>query len=167
MDLKSSDTSIINIHSHENVALSRLDKTKLVGGWDVALKHLRVCNEKESYSQGNYNCGKCEKCVRTMTTLLSLGILDKTSTFREKDVSKKLLLDTFYLSDSYEENCYRELIKPLKQIGRDDLADGVQQVITRYQEKDFKGLIKRFDCAFLNGNLLSYVRAKKKEKQNS
>ncbi|MDJ0687657.1 MAG: hypothetical protein QNJ41_04025 [Xenococcaceae cyanobacterium MO_188.B32] len=152
---------------HENAALSRLDKTKLVGEWDVALKHLRVCNEKESYSQGNSNCGKCEKCVRTMTALLALGILDKTSTFRENDVSKKLLLDTCYLSDSYEENCYRELIEPLKQIGRDDLADGVQQVITRYQEKDFKGLIKRFDRAFLNGNLLSYVRAKKKEKQNS
>ena len=65
------------------------------------------------------------------------------------------------LSDSYEENCYRELIEPLKQIGRNDLAGAVQQVITRYQEKDFKGLIKRFDRAFLNGNLLSYMRAKK------
>ena len=81
---------------HENAALSRLEKTKLVGEWDVALKHLRVCNEKESYSEGNYNCGECEKCVRTMTALLSLGILDKTSTFRETEVSKKLLLETCY-----------------------------------------------------------------------
>ena len=152
---------------HENAALSRFEKTKLVGEWDVALKHLRVCNEKESYSEGNYNCGQCEKCVRTMTALLSLGILDKTFTFREREVSKKLLLETCYLSDSYEENCYRELIEPLKQIGRDDLSTAVEQVITRYQEKDFKGLIKRFDRAFLNGNLLSYMRAKKQEKQNS
>ena len=150
----------LQIH-HENVALSRLEKTKLVGEWDVALKHLRVCNEKESYSQGNYNCGKCEKCVRTMTALLSLGLLEQTATFREKDISKKLLLETCYLSDSYEENCYVELIEPLKQIGRNDLAEAVQQVITRYQEKDFKGLIKRFDRTFLKGNLSSYVKAKK------
>ena len=146
---------------HENVSLSRLEKTKLVGEWDVALQNLRVCNEKESYSQGNYNCGKCEKCVRTMTALLALGLLEKTSTFREKEVSKELLLETCYLIDSYEENCYLELIEPLKQIGRDDLVDAVKQIIIRYQEKDFKGLIKRFDRAFLNGNLLSYVREKK------
>ena len=147
---------------HENAALSRLEKTKLVGEWDVALKHLRVCNKKESYSQGNYNCGKCEKCVRTMTALLALGLLDETSTFKEKDVSKKLLLETCNLTDSYEESCYQELIEPLKQIGRDDLVSGIKQVINRYHEKDLKGLIKRLDRAFFNGNLRSYFRAKKK-----
>ena len=151
----------LQIH-HANTALSRLEKTKLVGEWDVALKHLRVCNEKESYSQGNYNCGNCEKCVRTMTALLTLGILDKTATFKEKDVSPKLLLKTCYLSDSYEESCYRELIEPLKQIGRHDLAEAVQQVINRYREKDFKGLLKRFDRAFFNGNLLRYISARQK-----
>lgn len=139
---------------HENAALSRLEKTKLVGEWDVALKHLRVCNEKESYSQGNYNCGKCEKCVRTMTAFLSLGLLEQISTFVEKDISQEKLVNTCYLSDSYEENCYRELIEPLTKIGRQDLVDGIEQIIRRYHEKDLKGIIKRLDRAFFNECLL-------------
>ncbi len=139
---------------HENAALSRLEKTKLVGEWDVALQHLRVCNEKESYRQGNYNCGKCEKCVRTMTAFLALGLLDRIPTFKEHDVSKEKLVNTCYLSDSYEENCYRELIEPLENIGRHDLVEGIEQIIRRYHEQDLKGMIKRLDRAFFKGNLL-------------
>ncbi|MEL7010906.1 MAG: hypothetical protein AAGM29_20240 [Cyanobacteria bacterium J06588_4] len=138
---------------HENAALSRLEKTKLVGEWDVALKQLRVCNEKESYQAGNYNCGNCEKCVRTMTAFLSLNMLERIATFKEKDVSKAKLVNTCYLSDSYEVNCYRELIQPLKAIGRYDLVEGIEQIIDRYYEKDLKGTIKRLDRIFFNGNL--------------
>jgi hypothetical protein len=146
-------TSSLQIR-HENAALSRLEKTQLVGEWDLALKHLRVCNEKESYSQGNYNCGKCEKCVRTMTAFLSLGQLDQISTFKEKTVSKEKLVNTCYLSDSYEENCYRELIEPLTSLGRHDLVDGINQVIRRYHERGIKGAIRRFDRNFLDGRLV-------------
>ncbi|MEM8832596.1 MAG: hypothetical protein AAGE96_25145 [Cyanobacteria bacterium P01_G01_bin.19] len=140
---------------HENAALSRLEKTKLVGEWDVALKHLRVCNEKASYKEGNYNCGKCEKCVRTMTAFLALGLLEQISTFKEHDVSKEQLVDVCYLSDSYEENCYRELIEPLTAIGRHDLVEGIEQIIRRYHEQDLKGLVKRLDRILFDGNLLS------------
>ena len=101
-----------------------------------------------------------------MTALVALGLLEQTATFRETDVSKKLLLDTCYLTHAYQEYCYRELLEPLRQIGRDDLVEAVQQIIIRYQEKDFKGLIKRLDRAFFNGNLLSYVRAKKSSVKN-
>ena len=149
---------------HENAALSRLEKTKLVGEWDVALKHLRVCNEKESYSEGNYNCGKCEKCVRTMTAFLSLGLLDQITTFKEKDVSKEKLVNTCYLSDSYEENCYRELIEPLTNLGRHDLVDGIYQIIRRYHEQDLKGIFKRLDRTFFDGHLLNMGKKLKKAK---
>ncbi|MCC0178179.1 hypothetical protein I4641_14445 [Waterburya agarophytonicola K14] len=140
---------------HENAALSRLEKTKLVGEWDVALKHLRVCNEKSSYSQGNYNCGKCDKCVKTMTALVALDLLKNTATFTEQDVSKELLISNCYLSDAYGESTYLELIEPLTKLGRQDLVDGINFVIRRYHEKDLKGLIKRFDRTFFDGNLLS------------
>ena len=146
-------TSSLQIR-HENAALSRLEKTKLVGEWDEALKHLRVCNEKESYSRGNYNCGNCEKCVRTMTAFLALGLLDRISTFKEKDVSKEKLVNTCYLSDSYEENCYRELIEPLRNLGRQDLVEGIEQIIRRYHEQDLKGIVKRLDRNLFDGKLL-------------
>ena len=139
---------------HENAALSRLQKTQLVGEWDVALKNLRVCNEKESYSHGNYNCGNCEKCVRTMTAFLALELLEHIPTFKEHRVSKEKLVNTCYLSDSYEENCYRELIEPLEKIGRYDLIEGIEQIIRRYHEHDLKGIVKRLDRTFFKGNLL-------------
>ena len=149
---------------HENAALSRLEKTQLVGEWDVALKHLRVCNEKESYSQGNYNCGQCEKCVRTMTAFLSLGLLDQITTFKEKDVSQEKLVETCYLSDAYEENCYRELIEPLTNLGRHDLVDGIYQIIRRYHEQDLKGIVKRLDRILFDGNLLNMGKKLKQTK---
>ena len=138
---------------HENAALSRLEKTKLVGEWDIAMKQLRVCNEKESYQNGNYNCGNCEKCVRTMTAFLSLGLLEQIATFKEKDVSKEKLVNTCYLSDSYEVNCYREIVEPLEKIGRHDLVAGIEQIISRYYEKDLKGMVKRLDRIFFDGNI--------------
>ena len=139
---------------HENFTLSRLEKTRLVGEWDVALEKLRVCNEKASYREGNYNCGNCEKCVRTMTAFLASGMLEQIATFKEKNVTKQKLVDTCYLSDSYEVNCYRELIEPLEKLGRQDLVAGIEQIIARYYERDLKGTIKRLDRAFFNGNLL-------------
>lgn len=140
---------------HENAALSRLEKTKLVGEWDTALKHLRVCNEKASYQEGNYNCGNCEKCVRTMMAFLSLGLLERIPTFQEKNVSKQKLVDTCYLSDNYEENCYRELIEPLTNMGRHDLVEGIEKIIKRYHEQDLKGIAKKIDRVFFDGNLLN------------
>ncbi len=145
---------------HENAALSRLEKTQLVGEWDVAVQQLRVCNQKDSYSTGNYNCGKCEKCVRTMTALLSLNLLDRATTFVEKNVTKEMLINTCYLSDSYEVNCYRELIEPLAKLSRDDLIAGIEQIIARYYEKDLKGLIKRLDRTLFKGNILKLTQSR-------
>jgi hypothetical protein len=45
---------------------------------ELALKNLRVCTKNEG---GLQNCGKCDKCVRTMTTLDLLGILEQAPTF--------------------------------------------------------------------------------------
>lgn len=50
---------------------ARTIKTKLISEYPIALDILRVCNASDLY-----NCGKCEKCLRTMTTL---AVYDKSS----------------------------------------------------------------------------------------
>lgn len=45
---------------------------------DVALQHLRVCWENRD---SKYNCGRCEKCIRTMVSLKIAGVLDRCATF--------------------------------------------------------------------------------------
>jgi 7-cyano-7-deazaguanine synthase in queuosine biosynthesis len=54
---------------HDGVEL-RIDKLRVVVQYPEALARLRVCWENPE----TYNCGKCEKCIRTMLALLALGI---------------------------------------------------------------------------------------------
>lgn len=49
---------------------SRIEKLHLLLKHPEALMRLRVCWENE----GNYNCGLCEKCVRTMLGLRAVGM---------------------------------------------------------------------------------------------
>lgn len=138
---------------HENITLSRLAKTKLISDWDVIYQNLWVCNEISSYQNNQLNCGKCEKCVRTMTALIALNVLDKTNIFPQSDVSEELLVKVARISDSYEESCYAELIEPLAARGRYDLVRGIKRIIARYHEKDFKGIFKKIDRQFFQSNL--------------
>jgi hypothetical protein len=46
---------------------------------DLAVREtLRVCWENR---EGSYNCGQCEKCIRTMVSLKALGVLEDLATF--------------------------------------------------------------------------------------
>jgi hypothetical protein len=108
---------------HRDLAMSRLEKLRLVAGWDVALQNIRVCLTNV---QDRLNCGKCEKCVRTMLGLLAIGALDKTAAFVEDDVSPEFLSD-FSITIRHREPFYRELIEPLRALGRDDLVRVIEE----------------------------------------
>ena len=75
------------------------------------------------------NCGKCEKCVRTMLGLLAIGALDKTEAFVEDDVSPDLL-SGFSITIRHRESFYRELLEPLKARGRDDLVHDIESKLS-------------------------------------
>lgn len=47
---------------HVGAASTRVDKIRVLDHEPVARRHLRVCWENR---RGRYNCGTCEKCVRT------------------------------------------------------------------------------------------------------
>jgi hypothetical protein len=49
-----------------------------VAASDEALATLRVCTK---LPQGLVNCGHCEKCIRTMLSLLAVGALERCPTF--------------------------------------------------------------------------------------
>ncbi len=64
---------------HDGSAFDRVEKTALVATSDVAMRSLHVCYRIWS----DKNCGNCNKCYRTMTTLALLGALDRCTTFPE------------------------------------------------------------------------------------
>lgn len=63
---------------HDGAEATRFDKIGAIAGDDVAARHLRVCWENRD---GQYNCGECEKCVRTMIELRAHGALERFVTF--------------------------------------------------------------------------------------
>ncbi|OGW86089.1 MAG: hypothetical protein A3C35_08540 [Omnitrophica bacterium RIFCSPHIGHO2_02_FULL_46_11] len=63
---------------HDGCEAKRVDKVAAIAKNDVAMAYLRVCWENKG---GAYNCGACEKCLRTMINLLVVGALDKCKTF--------------------------------------------------------------------------------------
>lgn len=107
---------------HNGLAMSRLEKTALVADWPVALQNIRVCQNDNS---GETNCGTCEKCIRTMTTLVALGKLSGCRSFPVDDVSPELLFTVqkyHMISNQFEAAWYRELVPVLAEHGRQDLA---------------------------------------------
>lgn len=64
---------------HDGSESSRIEKiTRQIAKSPTALKSLRVCYMNEV---GAFNCGVCEKCLRTMINLYVAGVLEKAETF--------------------------------------------------------------------------------------
>jgi hypothetical protein len=71
-------TGIISFE-HDGVEARRIDKIEWqIARSPLALKHLRVCYMNVN---GNYNCGRCEKCLNTMIGLYAFDCLKDASTF--------------------------------------------------------------------------------------
>jgi len=64
---------------HDGTEATRIEKViSQIARSSLALEHLRVCFANEP---GFYNCGKCDKCLRTMINLYVAGVLEKSATF--------------------------------------------------------------------------------------
>jgi hypothetical protein len=120
---------------HHGWDMTRLLKTILVANWPVGLQNIRVCQNDAS---GTRNCGTCEKCIRTMATLVALGKLRHCRSFPVNDVTPELLMTVQqYDMIQWEDEAiwYRQLVPALQKAGRDDLASVVVQLLCAYQEK--------------------------------
>lgn len=67
--------------SNDGEESTRPAKVKRVSENRTALENLRVCLNRK---YGNYNCGKCEKCQRTMLNLYIYDKLKNCNTFSRK-----------------------------------------------------------------------------------
>lgn len=125
---------------HDDVTLTRLEKTRLVAGWEPTLQRMRVCNFPESAAQ--LNCGHCEKCLRTMLALVGLGKLNQTTAFAADDVSPELV-ETAVQLDRDILAYYPELAHLLHQAGRDDLANVLEKKLRHYTLDRQKARLRR------------------------
>lgn len=66
---------------HDGCEANRVEKISRISESDIALRSLRVCLQNRDDS---YNCGQCEKCLRTMIGLQAVGALERCAAFNKK-----------------------------------------------------------------------------------
>jgi hypothetical protein len=83
---------------HDGTEATRLSKViTQIAKSPVALQHLRVCYINKS---GAYNCGQCDKCLRTMVNLYIADVLEQAATFPNK-IDLGLLASVPTISDEH------------------------------------------------------------------
>jgi hypothetical protein len=107
---------------HKDAHLPRMQKYQIVSEWDAAFQNFRVCLAN---TPDRLNCGVCEKCTRTRTELLALGLLHKTRAFVEDDVTTEDLLK-YDITIRGRDIFYRDMIPPLLARGRQDLVEAIR-----------------------------------------
>ncbi len=150
---------------HEGLGLTRTEKLEAMEQWSVAHDNLVVCFEGP-LPAGQLNCGKCEKCLRTMTALLINGSLERFKVFGSPEVTVEKIqaIDFGYHSELFDW-LWVSFADPLKRAGRVRLARAITDKLAEarkhrawIEERDWRGRIRRFDRKRLGGLLLKTSR---------
>lgn len=91
---------------------TRTDKLALLARSELALRHLRVCWQNPG---GAYNCGRCEKCVRTKISMLAVGALERCPVMPDGLDDRALAR----FDVRYARSLWVELARDLKSMGAD------------------------------------------------
>jgi hypothetical protein len=76
--------------THFTPRFTRLEKIKIIAERSpFSLTNLRVCWKNPGAS---YNCGRCEKCLRTRMELKIVGALERVDTFPKSDMRSDIVL---------------------------------------------------------------------------
>lgn len=103
--------------THDATSFSRVERTTTVAEYDDALAVLHVC--WEDLKKGN--CSRCQKCLRTMSTLDLLGKKERGITFDWSDYSIEAL-SRVWLHDDNDINYFVEIAEAARKMCRDDIA---------------------------------------------
>jgi hypothetical protein len=115
---------------HDGCDKHRTEKIEYISRSRVAMDHMRVCY---SNVEGMYNCGRCEKCLRTMITLFALNKLEECRTF-PNTIDPVVLKNSLFATHS-ERQFVRENIDLLdtRSLQGSDLYAHLQKTATRPQ----------------------------------
>jgi len=72
---------------HDGCEAGRVQKVALISSSDIVLNSLHVCHKNQA---GIYNCGNCEKCIRTMINLEACGALERCTVFSQPLTPRKI-----------------------------------------------------------------------------
>jgi hypothetical protein len=146
---------------HEGAERSRLDKVRVIAAHS-ALRHLFVCHSWPGPDAPN--CGRCEKCQRTLAEILVCGALDRAESFPRGTLSS----DAISRSEIQDDSAifWAPLVAPLRERGRDDLAGAAERFARAAARRrawirggGWRGVVRRVDERIFAGNAMRAARA--------
>jgi hypothetical protein len=150
--------------------LSRLERARFLARTNAPLETLCVCQEGP-IAPDPPNCGRCEKCVRTLLEMIIAGVpKSRRTAFAHTDVDAEAIARIRSGHVSFTISYFwSDLAEPLEAAGRTDLARAVRSVVdgARRSERWFddagwRGRARRMDRRLLGGALLRASRAVRK-----
>lgn len=118
--LWSSESSALCYDAYET---NRVAKTAEIAGSKLALQYLRVCNSRDD---GGYNCGRCEKCLRTMAALRIAGRRGRLPTFPHELNTVELAGRRFRQAH----DLWRQNLRAAVACGDTELADAIASALS-------------------------------------
>jgi hypothetical protein len=128
-------------------AETRIGKTRLVADWPAALAILQPCQQHEIEPDA-INCGRCNKCARTMVVLRAIGRLDAATSFPRLPVDVAFVRG-MHVANEFDVSCHRESAALLRASGEADLAQALERRAAAW--------VRRRKLRALRGRLLGRV----------
>lgn len=120
---------------HAEAARTRLEKVRAIAAWPEAMEVLDVCLHHEPPPTGVVNCGRCEKCVRTMLALAAVGRLDAGVTFPDR-AHVADALGALRLAGMVPVGYATEILAGLDRAGRSDLASLLREKLLEAERRE-------------------------------
>ncbi len=138
---------------HDGAESTRNEKVAAISRFPPALSQLRVCWE----NLGNaYNCGRCEKCIRTMLNLEAAGALNRCTAFEATLTAQKVA--QVEIPNSLVFFHFEEILRFFrKEGGGSDLVMALEQTLARFQGKELAKALA--DLPSLNADTPGLARA--------
>jgi hypothetical protein len=148
---------------HPASPVTRLERLRALAGFRPGLESLVVCM---AYPEPPHlNCGRCEKCVRTMTCLAALDLSPRAKQFPPGELQSEAI--RAIAIGPHEEAYWHDALPALRSNGRRDLVSAVEEKLAEcrraeawHRESGWKGRLRRFDRRVLGGRLLRLWRAR-------
>jgi len=123
---------------HDGAEARRVDKVRQIAASPSALANLRVC-----FEDMNVNCGRCEKCLRTMIPLTLSGAVGAPFPPLPLKEIRSLRFSAAFVKVYFEEN-----LDLAVKVGNKELRDALTACMRRNERRQ---LILEFDRVILGG----------------
>lgn len=127
--------------------VSRPTKVRRLVEAGVDLNDLRVCNHFT-----DFNCGHCEKCLRTM---VALEVMD-TSVASLPRLADMSVIGRVVIPDESYAKFWDENLQFAQEFGRQDICRGIEKALGRFRRRD---ALRQVDRAWFGGRI-SHLRSR-------